>query len=733
MTIHRIGQVLKLCCLALASTFALHARAQFTSDIDIYARMATSASAANVLIIVDNTANWSQAFENEMAALISSVNALPRDQFRVGLMLFTETGSGNSGNDGAYVRSAIRLLDADYQTKFNALVGSLDKNGDKSNGGKAGLTMAEAYYYFAGLAPYAGNNKVKTDYLGNNSGTAQSRAVYALPNNALSSVGGNLYRSPILDGCQRNYIIYVSNGAVQDNNSDTSTASTRLSAAYTATSLNRPADITVSPNGSQSNVADEWARFMKASPQNITTFTVDVNKVTNGQGPGWSALLKSMATSSGGQYYDVDSAVGGGAQIVDAFTDVFNQIQAVNSVFASASLPISTSARGTFLNQVFMGVFRPDGDAKPRWRGNLKQYSFKYDPATDTLSLGDAQGNAAVSGTTGFVSPSAVSYWTKPSTFWENQRLGTPPIASDSPDGEVVEKGGVAQGLRTTYATSQASRKVYTCVGCSSTTDLTQATSKFDATNSLLTPALFGFGILDSTSKNNLVNWVRGTDNAGDETGPGGTTTVRPSVHGDVLHSRPAVVNYGGSTGVVVFYGSNDGTLRAVNGNQTGVDAGQELWSFVPEEFFSKLNRLRVNTPEVRLSTTTVPLITDASDPAPRGYFFDGPISIYQKVGSDGTTEKVHAYVTARRGGNLIYAFDVTTPSQPKFLWKKGPADILQLGQTWSEPQVAKIKGHANPVIIMGAGYDNAAEDTPSQGLTTRGNACWSWMHSPEH
>lgn len=723
MTPRNLHALLRVACLLVGMLLSAPAQSQFTSDIDIYARSSTSTSAANVLIVVDNTANWSAAFNNEMAALITSVNALPRDQFRVGLMLFTESGTGNSGNDGAYVRSAIRLLDADYQTKFKSLIGSFDKNSDKSNGGKAGLTMAEAYYYFTGQAPYAGNNKVKTDYLGNTSGTSQSKAIYALPNNAMASFAANRYVSPILDGCQRNYIIYVSNGAVQDNAADTSNASTRLSAAYSAAGLTQPADIVLSPNGSQSNVADEWARFMKASPQNIKTYTMDVDKILTGQGPGWSALLKSMAVSSGGQYYDVNSSVGGGAQIVDAFTDVFNQIQSVDSVFASASLPISTSARGTFLNQVFMGVFRPDGDAKPRWRGNLKQYSFRYDPATDSLSLGDAQGNPAVSGATGFVSPSAVSYWTQSSSFWTNQRLGTPPTASDSPDGEVVEKGGVAQGIRSTYATTQAGRKVYTCVGCITTTDLTLNNAKFDTGNALLIPSLFGFSLLDSTSKNNLVNWVRGTDNAGDEVGPGGTTTIRPSVHGDVLHSRPAVVNYGGSTGVVVFYGSNDGTLRAVNGNQSGTDAGQELWSFVPEEFFGQLNRLRANSPEIRLSTTTVPLIPSASDPSPRNYYFDGPISIYQKMRADGTSEKVYAYATTRRGGRLIYAFDVTIPTQPKFLWKKNQLSIPILGQTWSEPQVAKIKGRTNPVVIMGAGYDSAAEDAAVPGITTQGNA----------
>src|SRR5262249_35371793 len=81
-----------------------------------------------------------------------------------------------------------------------------------------------------------------------------------------------------------------------------------------------------------------------------------------------------------------------------------------------------------------------------------------------------------------------------------------------------------------------------------------------------------------------LIRWIRGDDNIGDEQSPGNGITVRPSVHGDVVHSRPAVVNYGSALGVVVFYGANDGTFRAINGNKTAnigsVPPGGELWAF---------------------------------------------------------------------------------------------------------------------------------------------------------
>jgi len=198
---------------------------------------------------------------------------------------------------------------------------------------------------------------------------------------------------------------------------------------------------------------------------------------------------------------------------------------------------------------------------------------------------------------------------------------------------------------------------------------------------------------------------------------------VRPSVHGDVLHSRPAVVNYGSGTGVVVFYGANDGLLRAVNGNQEGAEAGQELWGFIPEEHLRHIKRLRDNSPAIRLSTTMMPTTPGPGDPVPRDYFMDGPIGVYQKVKADGTSEKVLLFTAMRRGGRLLYALDVSNPKQPKFQWKHNAATLPVLGQTWSEPRVARLRGHANPVLIMGAGYDAAAEDVSPPGTTRMGNA----------
>src|SRR5206468_1642192 len=127
------------------------------------------------------------------------------------------------------------------------------------------------------------------------------------------------------------------------------------------------------------------------------------------------------------------------------------------------------------------------------------------------------------------------------------------------------------------------------------------------------------------------------------------------SIHGDVLHSSPAVIDYGGGTGVVVYYGANDGMLHAVQGKKTGSGAGEELWSFVPNEFLGKFKRLRDNSPTIQYATTDMSL---TPTPTRKDYGMDGTITFYQSASGAGVTSKAIIYVSMRRGGRALYAFD---------------------------------------------------------------------------
>jgi type IV pilus assembly protein PilY1 len=235
----------------------------------------------------------------------------------------------------------------------------------------------------------------------------------------------------------------------------------------------------------------------------------------------------------------------------------------------------------------------------------------------------------------------------------------------------------------------------------------------------------------DNAARDLIVNWVRSTDNRDNEDRNNISTDVRASVHGDVLHSRPVTVNYGRfpadptlpatDNDIYVFYGSNDGILRAVKGatasDESAIAPGDERWGFIPREFFGKFKRLREQSPMI-------------SNLKQKDYFFDGSIGVYQKdvtplggragtVGDD-PGDKVHLYLSLRRGGDFIYALDVKDPASPKLLWRKGKGDPGwgEIGQTWSEPKVARLNWAFDPVnnpdsvvLIFGAGYDDAVED----------------------
>jgi type IV pilus assembly protein PilY1 len=360
--------------LVASSIVVLAASSTLAEDIDIYSMNTTvTADAPNVLIYVDNTANWSQSFSSgtkfssEKIALATVIKAL-KTQFNLGIEMATESGGANSNTDGGYIRFAVQpMSDSSGNPTWQRycllkMVGdltvttaqcpansattyytNLDILNDKSNGGKAGKAMSEAYDYFAGLMAYAGSNKVKAD---------PAAFVGGVTN------GSQPYKSPVAGNGQKNYIIVLSNGPFQDNSSDTSTAMSQLGTAGGDTTIINPPD-----TSSNNNAGDEWTRFLnKVSTVQARTYTLEVGPSDEPVRAYNTSLLQSMGRQGKGGYYSAIDA----QTLLDALTRIFNDIQAVNSVFASASLPLSADNSGAYADQVYVGVFRPDGGGAPR-------------------------------------------------------------------------------------------------------------------------------------------------------------------------------------------------------------------------------------------------------------------------------------------------------------------------------------------------------------------------------
>ena len=144
------------------------------------------ANRPNVLLIIDNTANWNSVFDNEQAALVQVIESLG-EEYNVGTMLFAQTGSGNNNVDGGNVRFAIRQM---TDTNKALLAGIYDdfvneaaaQGGDKSNNAIPALAMLEAYRYFSGGYSYATHGKETSDY------TAIARSTRCAPGSARSGV-----------------------------------------------------------------------------------------------------------------------------------------------------------------------------------------------------------------------------------------------------------------------------------------------------------------------------------------------------------------------------------------------------------------------------------------------------------------------------------------------------------------------------------------------------------------
>ncbi|MEP0202332.1 MAG: PilC/PilY family type IV pilus protein [Halioglobus sp.] len=702
----------------------------------------------NVLLVLDNTANWGPdaRFQDQKNALIQVFESLPANAVKVGLMMFTESGGGNGNTDGAYVRAAIRLMDdpndpTSTNSLYRNMIGAFDVGDDASNSGKAGLTMAEAYHYFAGEAPYAGDDKNKADYYANDynfkSCCDDSNLVWDLPGNALASREPEFYTSPVDPySCSKNYVIFVGNGPASDSNRDTADAAGLLTAQGGSTQT-----IPIAPDFQSRNVANEWARFMKQSPLDITTFSVDINVVNtldqleSNQNAGWSALMKSMADVSGGRYYNLGGTAFDPNELKLALGDAFSRIISTDSVFASVALPASANAQSTFLNQVFIGQFRPNANGTTRWPGNLKQYQFGF--VGTELKIVDADGEKLIEDNTGFIQDCARSFWTPDSgdTYWNFSTeprgdCSTSVPASNSPDGPNVEKGGQAYTLR-----ESTSRTVYSC------SPVFASCTSFTSFNNTLDPSLFGAG-LTSAERDTLVEWAIGHDTE-NEVGASpvpASPPLRPTVHGDVVHTQPVAINYGNndaSPQVVVFYSGNDGMLRAINGNQTSdigsYPAGYELWSFMPPEFFGKIKTLYDNTSTIRFPSSGANKgATGVSKP----YGIDGPIKAFE--GTIGVVDKKYLYAGMRRGGRALYAFDVSTAASPQLLWKRGCPNLANdtdcssgtagdwsgIGQTWSPATVTSAANYTNPILIMGGGYDDCEDwdnDTDANNSCTSG------------
>ncbi|MFT6915680.1 MAG: type IV pilus assembly protein PilY1 [Motiliproteus sp.] len=343
------------------------------------------------------------------------------------------------------------------------------------------------------------------------------------------------YITPITEDCQANYIVLLTDGLANHNNS-----------------IQKIKDMTGATscigNDSDETCGIELIDFLhtqdqlsRAQDQIIKTYTIGLEFETD-----W---LTSLAETGGGSFFQAESA----SDLTSAFDTIIKTIKAVNTTFVQPSVTINQFNRFSHRDDVYFSLFKPQETSK--WYGNLKKYQLKGSPAT--LYDNRSPQQPAIDPLTGFFGIDSRSFW------------------SVDEDGNAVEKGGAASKIPVT-------RNLYTNV---SGAELSISDNALHESNPLISKdsALLDIAAKSDAYRDDLLKWARGLDANG----------AQRLELGDPLHSRPELVTYNGLSdppASSIFVGTNEGFLHAVD-----INTGIEQFAFIPQELLRNLDTYYVN------------------------------------------------------------------------------------------------------------------------------------------
>lgn len=584
-------------------------------------------------------------------SLASSLNNV-----NLGLMRY------NSDAEGGYVLNAID----DIATNRADVIATLQ--GFDPKDGSGGTPLSETYYEAANYI--TGKDVVYGDRGMPGTSADASR----------TSAGASTYKSPQQYQCQKNYVVYLTDGA-PTRDEGAIAAIEGLIGSSCKTDPIEPYHDGGWTAGSGMCMDDLAAWLNKGDlssdlpgTQTAQTYMIGFGDSIRSSGDTLGYLNNIAKEGGTGNAYTAEDV----PTLTEALQKIFSGIQESSSTFITPSVSVNSFNRAQTDSDLYFSLFKvADGQ---HWPGNLKKYTL------DGTTIRDSNDAEAVD-SSGFFASGTTSFW------------------SPSVDGNDVTQGGAVSRLP-----DPASRKLYTYLGTNE--QLSNSANELSVAN--LTDALVGAGASTSACGagcQDAINHARGFD-VKDSNSDGSTTDAIPYM-GDPLHGRPAVVGYGGTTAapdakdVVVYFPTNDGFLHAINGNP-GTDEGQELWAFMPQELLGRLHDLHQDLPT-----------TD------RTYGLDGDVRVLKlDVNQDGIVDaddgdRVWLFFGMRAGGSHYYGLDVTDRDDPRLLWSVGPGELPGIGQSWSPPVLTRVTvgtgGASNDdeerfVLIFGGGYDEGQE-----------------------
>jgi len=620
----------------------------------------------NIMFVIDNSGSMGTYVDDEKTTTRMDVveevtkNLIDSmEDVNVGLMTFNIESKCDENNENCYSDSSGgRVLSAPVDVGPNS--GTLkDQVTALSPRGMTPLseTLTELARYFRGDAPY-----------------------YDLdPDDSLLSTDGT-YTSPITYQCQRNYAVFLTDGAPTTD--DTDDAISEYIGENCGTEDNTDS------NGS---CLDEVADFL-ANGDLISSLEGDQYVITHSVGFAQGQdLLSDTADAGNGNYYLANDQAG----LEAAFDKIYQAVRAQGTTYVSPGVAINTFDRLNHLNTLYYALFQSNKGAI--WDGNLKRYKLEIreDSAGKNVAvIVDANGNAAIDNTTGFFKETARSWWS--------------PVA-DGPD---VSLGGAASQL----PEITGNRKVYSNLATNNT-DLTATGNQVVVGNNNLTKTDFGDAAMTNSEFEKIIKWTRGVD-VNDEDGDTDTTDARKLL-ADPLHSVPQLVIYDATATpqeTTIYYGDNQGFIHAVDGR-----TGESQFSFIPKELLNNqaamMNSTDASSKVYGMDGSVVKWVHDEN--------LDGAI----KSGDD---DFVHIFSGMRRGGKSYYALDVTTPTSPSLMWSitggaGGTTGFEELAQTWSTPVKTRIRqgNSLTDVLIFAGGYDVDQDDATVRTADDEGRALY--------
>jgi len=710
--------------LAMGFSALIGATSVQADDIDFYLLPPSDPVAPNVLFILDESGSMRDY--NRMTDLKSSMKTLldnpMMDHVKAAIEGYTTADTdiyydNRNWNTYANVNGSLLIkLHSDFKTV-----------GEGSN-------RTEMKAIVDGLSPRASTPTVWALKLGMEWFDSRATQIEGTPSDRTRATSPT-YSSPMSDSaywCVPNHLVLLTDGEPNSNDDRYYGLTTYKGTSCTSnsTTINQQgrcaAEIAAWGYNNDLRTDSAWKEI-----QNVTTHTIGMG---SSLGDNDKAFLQNIASKGGGRYYSANNA----SDLVTAFEEIVGQaLSEVEYTYNAPVIPVSATNAAVSGGYIYVPLFAP----KPNklWLGNVKKYRMAQQEDGTFKVLSEA--GSEVVGSNGMFFDNAKNIW-DPEPDGDGAdvliggaagQIGDEPDNPNEPrrnlytwlDGnnrdltvdanrlhrdnllEENDEGTISNSLLTSQActvtehtecvaTEQSCAdpdaelltdgrcRTYECSWKYSWRRGWYQECSWNYTNSI--QICTGYDSITDTScpAGDLLNWMNFT----------GTHLYPFVAMGAPLHTQPLLVRYAGENNDVVYQPTSQGLLHAFD-----EASGAEKWAFMPDELLGTIDDAQINA---ALSENESPL-----------YGLDGPmVLVHDDSDKDGIVdsgEKAYLLVSMRRGGRNIYALDISNSSVPKLAWEiKGgvTSGFEKLAQTWSTPQIGKIKGYDGTVVAFGGGYD---------------------------